>query len=213
MTSAWGRKIAAFVLFIIAGVAAFPQSVTPPIAEFRGLKADGSFRIDNKTAEPMMVVLETKQFKVNEAGKAVYGPLPSTIRIDMGSSSFVIPPNDEHTVYYKATSTASPATFSIIPTMTPASRTKGIRVNFCIPHMIYLYQKAKLAKSDVKVAMEDGKIVIENASTKLGRVEFIHAGSEDLNGFPIYPGQTRSIAITANKATVHFEEGFKVDVR
>lgn len=212
MTSAWSRELAVSVL-LIGGVMGFSQTVTPPIAEFRGFKAEESFRIDNKTSQPMIVTLEVKNFRVGEDGRVVYTPLPSTIHVGLGSSSFVIPPNDNHTVYYKAVSTVSPASFSIVPTMTPMNQTKGVRVNFCIPYMIYLYQKAKLVKSDVKVAMRDNKVIIENTSAKLGRVQFIHVGSEDLNGFPIYPGQTREIAIAGDKATVHFEEGFKIEAR
>ncbi len=213
MTDTWGRKLAALVLFLMGGVMGFSQTVTPPLAEFRGFKAEESFRIDNKTSQPMLVVLEVKSFTVDEAGEVVYSPIPSTVHVALGSSSFVIPPNDNHIVYYKAVATVSPASFSIVPTMTPMTQTKGVRVNFRIPYMIYLYQKAKLAKSDVKVTLKGGKVVIENTSSKLGRVEFIHVGSEDLKGFPIYPGQTREIAITGDKATVHFQEGFKIEAR
>jgi hypothetical protein len=211
MTSA--RSEFACLVLLFGGVMGFAQTITPPIAEFRGFKAEDSFRIDNKTSQPMLVVLEVKGFTVNEAGKVVYSPRPSTIHVDIGASSFVIPPNDNHTVYYKAVSTESPASFSILPTMTPMSQSKGVRMNFCMPYMIYLYQKAKLAKSDVRVAIKDSKVVIANTSNKLGRVEFIHAASEDLPGFPIYPGQTRELAIAGDKATVHFEEGFKLEAR
>jgi hypothetical protein len=210
---AGARSRFACLVLLFGGVMGFSQTITPPIAEFRGFKAEDSFRIDNKTSQPMLVVLEVKGFTVNGAGKVVYSPLPSTIRVEIGSSSFVIPPNDNHTVYYKAVSTASPASFSILPTMTPMSQAKGVRVNFCMPHMIYLYQKAKLAKSDVKVALANGKVVIENTSNKLGRVQYIHAGSQDLQGFPLYPGQTRELAITGDKATVHFDEGFQLQAR
>jgi len=207
------RSRFACLVLLVGGVMGYSQTITPPIAEFRGFKAEDSFRVDNKTGQPMLVLLEVKGFTVNDAGKVVYSPLPSTIHVDIGASSFVIPPNDNHTVYYKAVSTESPASFSILPTMPPVTQSKGVRMNFCIPHMVYLYQKSKLAKSDVRVAIKDSKVVIENTSKKLGRVEFVHAGSEDLQGFPIYPGQTRELAITGTKATVHFEEGFKLEAR
>ncbi len=211
MISARSRFVC--LVLLVGGVMGYSQTITPPIAEFRGFKAEDSFRVDNKTGQPMLVLLVVKGFTVNDAGKVVYSQLPSTIHVDIGASSFVIPPNDNHTVYYKAVSTESPASFSILPTMTPVTQSKGVRMNFCIPHMVYLYQKSKLAKSDVRVAIKDSKVVIENTSKKLGRVEFVHAGSEDLQGFPIYPGQTRELAITGNKATVHFEEGFKLEAR
>lgn len=207
------RSKLACLALLFGGVMGFGQTITPPIAEFRGFKAEDSFRIDNKTSQPMLVVLEVKGFTVNDAGKVIYSRLPSTMRVDIGASSFVIPPNDSHTVYYKAIATESPASFSILPTMTPMIQSKGVRMNFCIPHMVYLYQKAKLAKSDISVAIRERKVVIENTSKKLGRVESIHAGPDELEGFPIYPGQTRELAIKSDKATVHFEDGFKLEAR
>lgn len=200
------------VVLSIGGVAA-AQTVTPPIAEFRGFKAEGVFAITNTFDQPLSVTVETKAFRVEESGKVVYSPLPASLHVEIGSSSFIIAPHDTHNVYYKAVSTRSPASFSVIPTMTPMNKQKGIKVNFCIPHMIYLYQKVKLRKTDVEVGLKSGKLVIVNRSEKLGRVEFIHSGSDDLHGFPIYPGQTREVAVTGNQASVHFEEGFKIDVR
>jgi hypothetical protein len=188
------------------------QAVTPPVAEFRGLKAEGSFQIDNSTDTAMAVELAVKTFKVADDGKVVYSPLESNVRVDIGASSFVIPPHDSHSVYYKAKASTSPSSFSIVPTMTPMNRVDGVRVNFRIPHMIYLYQKPKLAKSDVQVTLLDRHVRIVNTSEKLGRVQFIHVGSDDLSGFPIYPGQTREIEVAGDKVTVHFD-GFKVELR
>jgi hypothetical protein len=200
-------------LALLAGEGmALAQAVTPPVAEFRGLKAEGSFRIDNSSDAPMSVELAVKNFRVGDDGKVVYTPLDSTVRVDIGASSFVIPPHDYRTVYYKAKATTSPASFSIVPTMTPMSKVNGVRVNFRIPHMIYVYQKPKLAKSDVQVTLVDRRIRIVNTSDKLGRVEFIQVGADDLSGFPIYPGQTRVIEVAGDKATVHFD-GFKVELR
>jgi hypothetical protein len=79
--------------------------------------------------------------------------------------------------------------------------------------MIYLYQKAKLAKSDLQVSLKGSTLTIKNLSEKLGRVEFIHNGNNDLDGFPIYPQQTREIPVTEAKTTVEFEEGFKIEAR
>ena len=196
--------------FLLGGGLALAQAISPPIAEYRGLKAEGSFRIENTTDQPMLVMLETKSFRVRDDGKVVYGLLQPQIRIDFGASSFSIRAHDSYTVYYKAVSTVSPVSFSIIPTMLPAERKTGVRVGYVFPHMVYLYQKAKLAKSDVQVSLKDGSIVIVNSSEKLGRVEFIHDGSTQLSGFPLYPGQTRQILVAGTKPVVNFEDGFKI---
>jgi hypothetical protein len=199
--------------FLLGGGLALAQAISPPIAEYRGLKAEGSFRIDNSTDTAMAVTLETKSFRVDEAGKLVYSPLHPQIHIDLGASSFSIRPHDSYTVYYKAISRISPVSFSIIPTMLPAEKKTGVRLGYVFPHMVYLYQKTKLTKSDVQVTLKDGKVVIVNNSEKLGRVEFIHDGSTELSGFPLYPGQTRQIPVAGANPVVNFEDGFKVEAR
>jgi len=97
--------------------------------------------------------------------------------------------------------------------MLPAEKKTGVRLGYVFPHMIYLYQKTKLTKSDVQVGLKDGKVVIVNNSEKLGRVEFIHDGSTELSGFPLYPGQTRQILVAGANPVVNFEDGFKVEAR
>jgi hypothetical protein len=196
--------------FLLGGEMALAQAISPPVAEYRGLKAEGSFRIENTTDQAMVVMLETKSFRVDDLGKPVYRPLQSQVHIDFGASSFSIQPHDNYTVYYKAVSTISPVSFSIIPTMLPAEKKAGVRVGYVFPHMIYLYQKTKLTKSDVQVGLKDGKVVIVNSSEKLGRVEFIHDGSTKLSGFPLYPGQTRELVVASAKPVVNFEDGFKM---
>jgi hypothetical protein len=199
--------------FLLGGAMALAQAISPPIAEYRGLKAEGSFRIDNTTDQTLVVMLETKSFHVDDTGKVVYSPLHPQVHIDFGASSFSIRPHDSYTVYYKAVSKVSPLSFSIIPTMLPAEKKIGVRVGYVFPHMIYLYQKVKLTKSDVQVSLKDGKVTIANNSEKLGRVEFIHDGSTQLSGFPLYPGQVRQLVVTGSNPVVNFEDGFKVEAR
>jgi hypothetical protein len=206
-------KLVVCLGFLLGGALALAQAISPPIAEYRGLKAEGSFRIDNSTDMAMMVVLETKSFRVDDAGKLVYSPLHPQIHIDFGASSFSIRPHDSYTVYYKAVSRISPVSFSIIPTMLPAEKKTGVRIGYVFPHMVYLYQKTKLTKSDVQVSLKDGKVVIVNNSEKLGRVEFIHDGSTELSGFPLYPGQIRQIPVAGANPVVNFEDGFKEEAR
>ena len=206
-------KLVVCLGFLLGGAVALAQAISPPIAEYRGLKAEGSFRIDNSTDMAMMVLLETKSFRVDDTGKVVYSPLHPQIHIDFGASSFSIRPHDSYTVYYKAISKISPVSFSILPTMLPAEKKTGVRLGYVFPHMIYLYQKTKLTKSDVQVGLKDGKVVIVNNSEKLGRVEFIHDGSTELSGFPLYPGQIRQIPVAGANPVVNFEDGFKEEAR
>ena len=188
------------------------QSVAPPIAEYRGAKADGMFTIENGADYPMAVVLETKSFSVDDHGQVQYRKLDPGIEIKMGASSFVLGAHDSRMIFYKATCPSAPASISIVPTMTKAGAINGVRINFILPHMIYLYQKEKLQQSDIKVQLADGVLRIQNLSDKLGRVQGVQASKQDLGGFPLFPGQTRQVPMTGERARVTFEDGFKVDV-
>ena len=204
-------KIIGFLVLISAGARA--QGITPPIAEYRGDKVSGMFEIQNSTDYAMAVILGTKSFVVDENGVVRYSALDKNVRIKMGASSFVLRGHDRRMIFYKASFPAAPASFSIIATMTRAEAVEGVRVSFVFPHMIYVYQNDKLNKADIELRLAEGVLHIRNLSQKLGRVSAVQATKEDSGGFPIFPNQTRDVAAAgATRATVKFEDGFKVDV-
>lgn len=205
------KRLIWLAVFALGGTMA-AQSIAPPIAEYRGAKADGMFEIQNTSDYSMAVVLEARSFAVDDQGQVRYRPLDPGIQIKMGVSSFVLRPHDNRMIFYKATFPSVPASFSIIPTLTKAGVVTGVRINYILPHMIYVYQKEKFQRSDVKVQLLDGMLQIQNLSAKLGRVEAVQASKQDLGGFPLFPGQTRQIALSGEKASVTFEDGFKVNV-
>ena len=205
-------KLVVWLATLTLGGTMAAQSIAPPIAEYRNAKANGMFEIQNNADYPMAVVLETKSFEVDDRGQVRYRPLDPGIKIEMGASSFLLRAHDSRMIFYKATFVSTPASFSILPTMTKAGVLQGLRVNYILPHMIYVYQKEKFQRSDIKVELVDGVLRIQNLSSKLGRVEAVQAPKQDLGGFPLFPGQTREIALTADKASVTFEDGFKVNV-
>ena len=59
------------LLLAAAPTPAAAQSISPPISEYRGLKARGSFIVTNQTLFPLTVVLQPKGFKVTEDGDLV----------------------------------------------------------------------------------------------------------------------------------------------
>lgn len=197
------------------------QGIAPPVAEYRSLsKIDGSFEIHNDSDYAMAVFLEPKSFTVDDHGVVLFRALDPGIQIRMGSSSFVLRAHDSRTVFYKANFPSAPVSFSIITNVTKAQALKdvaqdavgvGIRINYVLPHMIYVYQKDKLAKSDIDLTLADGVLHVANLSQKLGRVETVHSSAGDLGGFPLYPGQTRLLPITGGKINVEFEDGFKLE--
>jgi hypothetical protein len=157
------------------------------------------------------VTLAVRSFKV-EDGKVSYSPLDQHLTVQLGSNSFNLRPHDGHTVYYKAVSTITPVSFSIIPTLTPIVHRPGVNLGYILPHMVYMYQKPTLNKSDVSIELTAGQLRVHNNSEKLGRVESIHGSKSDLNGFPLYPGQTWTFTVPDPKVTVVFKEGFKIDI-
>lgn len=207
------HKLLVCFAFLLAFGGTMPgQGIAPPLAEYRGgQKIDGSFEIQNNADFPMVTLLEAKSFAVDGRGQIAFRPLDAGISLRMGSSSFIVRPHDARIVFYKATFPSAPASFAIITTMTKAGAETGMRVNLVFPHLIYVYQKDKLAKAEVSLALADGVLSIHNLSQKLGRVQSVHSSHEDLGGFPLYPGQTREVPIKGSKVTVKFEDGFKAE--
>ena len=205
-------KLLICFLLSIGAASLWAQGIAPPIAEYRGSKVSGMFEIQNTTGDAMAVTLDTKNFVVDEHGQVHYSPLDKDIQIRMGSSSFIIQAHDKRMIFYKVSFPASPVSFSIITTMTKAEEQVGMRVKFVLPHMIYVYQKEKLHRSDVMLELSNGVLRIHNLSHKLGRVSDVIVAKEDVGGFPIYPDQIREVPTGATQAaSVKFEDGFSVD--
>ncbi len=200
-------------VLLIGATSLLGQGIAPPIAEYRGESASGMFEIQNTTSDPMAVILSTMSFTVDEQGHVQYSPLAPTTTIKMGASSFVLQPHDNRLIFYKASFPSSPTSFSIIATLTKVEAVdSGMRLSFVFPHMVYVYQKEKFGKDDIRLELVNGALHIHNLSKKLGRVESVQANAGQVaGGFPVYPGQTREVAVSgATKATVTFEDGFKV---
>jgi hypothetical protein len=103
-----------------------------------------------------------------------------------------------------------------------------MRINFVLPHVVYVYQKQKMKKDDLTARLvsegSDGKFIVEldNHSSKLGRVESVTVrGFEkpvETGGFPIFPGKKRQVVLDAGKAgssanvKVSFQDGFALEV-
>ncbi len=213
------------VIFVTMGEA---QTVAPPIAEYRN-KAQGMFELRNDGDVPLAAILEVQGFSVDEAGVLRYEPLDSHIKVELGGNSFVIPPHQSHYVFYKATSTSASAWFTVLSTLTKAATSHNqMRINFVLPHVVYLYQKQKFKKEDLSVHFSAGStpgqyvVEVENHSDKLGRVESVTGHgfekSVEAGGFPIFPGKKRQLVLdggtakSAPNVKVSFEDGFSLDV-
>lgn len=204
-------KVVVWMLMLTAGV--WAQGIAPPLAEYRGNKVDGMFEVQNSTNYAMAALIEIKSFRVDGKGQVHYGALDSNVQVSLGASSFIVRPHDRRMVFYKALVANPPSSFAIIATMTKAGSLPGMRLNFVLPHIVYVYQKEKLHRSDIRVEDSGGVVRIENTSKKLGRVTSVQGRGKKTGGFPLYPDQTREVAMTGDRITVRFEDGFKIDVK
>ena len=122
----------------------------------------------------------------------------------------MIPPHQTHYVFYKASTRNLPAWFIINNTLTQAKPVdQGVRINLILPHLVYVYQKERLRRGDVKVSVfpttEAGVYMVEfeNTSPKLGRIRGIQAKAifparREHGGFPLLPRETRHILLKAS---------------
>lgn len=219
--------IATILLVFMLAVSAVGQTVSPPIAEYRG-KASGMVELRNDGDFPLVAIMEVKGFTVDEKGVLTYTALDPKVDVQFGASSFVIPAHQSHFVFYKTKSELPSYWFAFLTTLTRANADKHqMKINFILPHVVYVYQKPKLKRADVNVTLlssEDGgmKLQIENRSQKLGRVQSVEThGFEKslmLGGVPIFPAKQRFVEFSPgqhnSKANVEvvFEDGFTITV-
>jgi hypothetical protein len=206
---------------------AFAQTLSPPIAEYRE-KVNGFLELRNDGNTPLAAILEVRGFSVDKDLDLRFGPIDPDVQVELGGSSFVIPPHQTHYVFYKVSARSLPAWFIINNTLTQAKPVdQGVRISFVLPHLVYVYQKRKLRKEDVLVrvfpAQKAGDYVVEfeNTSEKLGRIQSIHAKDfsreGEHGGFPLFPNETRRVVMTAGETSarsyfrVQFDDGFHVD--
>jgi len=223
------KKLALLLaICVFLGVTGVAQTVSPPVAEYRN-KANGMFELRNDGDTPLAAILEVHGFIVDEHGQILPQDLEPTLKVELGANSFVIPPHQSHYVFYKATTSAPQSWFSIQSTLTKAVSAPGqMRINFVLPHVVYIYQKQKLKKDDVTVQLnkgaKDGEFTLEiaNHSDKLSRVESVSGeGFEKTvqsGGFPVFPKKKRQVVLNGGSANadakvkVSFEDGFSVQV-
>ncbi len=213
---------------VAAAIPALSQTILPPIAEYRG-KGNGMVELRNDGDVALAVIVEVKGFTVDEEGRMAYLGLDPSVRVELGASSFVIPPRQSHMVFYKAQAPVTPFWFAILATFTKAVPTRNeMRVNIVLPHVVYVYQKHRLEKKDVQLALAasrpgEYRLELHNASPKASRVEAIEckgfAKPVELGGMPVFPAQTRFVQLDSGPASgsharckVSFEEGFSLEV-
>ena len=191
----------AFGAFVPATLPA--QTVSPPIAEYQE-RGRASFQLSNTTLFPLNVVLEVRGFRITEQGEMVDEPLDtSRVHVKLSVMSFRIAPRATYNVFYEAKADSAPAWFNILSAMTGARTENGINLRIILPHVVYLNQKAPLAREEVAIrafemdaARGKVRLQLENSGPHLGRVLSVTAsgsagGSSSGGGFPLLPNSRR----------------------
>ena len=204
------------------------QSISPPISEYRGVKARGSFVVTNQTLFPLTVVLQPKGFKVTEDGDLYDVPLDTTVvTLRLSALSFRLQPRQAYTVFYEAQADTVPYWFNVWSGITGSKTESGINLRIELPHVVYLYQKLKLSATDITIRSvryrpADRQIIVEfsNSSPRLGRVQSVVASadkvkSQEAAGFPLFPESIRRMrmpwadTLPPQKVEVRFD-GFRL---
>ena len=217
---------------MIVGIMAIPavaQTIIPPIAEYHK-RADGVVELRNDSVDPMAVIVEAKGFEVNENGGMRYTALAPSVKVEFGANSFIIPPHQSHLVFYKSESKQTPYWFAILSSFTKAKPVQGtFRVNMILPHIVYVYQKDRLKKKDIELALTPTdkpgiyRLAIKNLTGKAGRVQSVVCGDFEKKAYggaiPVFPDAMRYLWFDTGRpngakahCTVTFEQGFSLNV-
>lgn len=199
------KTILTALLGLAFAATAAAQTISPVIVEYRE-KAKGSFQIYNDTFVPMSVVLEAKSFSVDDEGSPTFRSLDPETSVELSATSFRIGPQQTYTVVYKAESSRLPTWFSIYATITGPQAPSGLKLVLELPHTVYLLTKKPLAREAVILHRADSLTAkhqiaaeIENRGAEFSRIREIEvvssSGKQQFAGFPLFPGQKRSLQI------------------
>ncbi len=213
------------VLFLT--IAAQAQTVSPVIVEYRE-KAKGQFQISNDSVVPLNVSLEPRSFSVDGEGHPTFRKLDAEIHVRLSTTSFRLGPKQTFVIFYDASSTRTPAWFTIYSTLTGPPNPTGLQLALELPHTVYLLTKKPLVREEVIVARaefqggQDAHVEaeIESRAKEFGRVQLVQvvseAGKKDYAGFPLFPGQRRAVSLewdqpgTPQRLVIKFEK-FQVE--
>lgn len=198
---------AATLLGTMLAVRAEAQTISPPVVEYTE-RASSSFQVTNNGLTPLVVVLDLRGFVVHENGALTDVPLDtSRIKVQLSEMSFRLPARGTRTIFYEAKADTAPAWFQVIATFTGARAANGLNLRVELPHVVYLNQRAELAREDVVVrsvthdrATKVVRVLLENTSGRLGRVTELNAlgGTVTVEGgaLPLFPRSKREVRLT-----------------
>jgi P pilus assembly chaperone PapD len=204
-TTAIRTASAALVAFILSALAP-AQTIRPVLMEYTAKVAKGSVELVNPGVIPLTVIMEPKSFTVAENGDISYRPLDKDIHIKMSATSFQIPPQQSHFVFYEASADALPAWFVLYADIGGYHKTdQGLNIRLDLPHTVYILPKHSVSKSDLvikQLALSPDKtklrFEVANTGPLFGRVLAAQlTGKEDVqgSGFPVFPNSKRIIEV------------------
>ena len=202
------NRVLCLTLFaIFCASMSLAQTVRPVISEYTAKVAKGSIELVNPSATPLTVIMEPKSFTVSSTGDIAYRPLDKNIQVKLSATSFQIPPQQSHFVFYEARADVLPVWFVIYADIGGYKKTsEGMNVRLDLPHTVYILPKQSASKSEIQVqslGLSDDKtrrrFSVTNSGPWFGRVlgsQLAGKGNSwQGSGFPVYPHGVRIVEV------------------
>jgi hypothetical protein len=187
------------ICFLLIAVPLRAQTISPPVVEYSGTKANDIFTIKNQSeTTPLLVTgLSAEDFTVDNLGNPTFTKLdPARIQVRLSETSARISPLGTHEFYVEARCLQpGPCWFSIYISIAQGRTANGVAVTLLLPHTIYLGQ-GSAKKKEVRVNfLNSNSFEIVNDGPGLDRpqVELWTSAGKSLSGIPIFPHYTRVV--------------------
>jgi hypothetical protein len=141
------KYLIALYIFLAFASGIFAQTMSPAVAEY-GKKANGSFKLQNNTLQPVAVVIEPFSFSVDKDGQH-FRKLDATVHLDLSQTSARLGPKEIHEFSYKVKCDVLPCTFSLLTGMIIGHTQDGLAVRVILPHVVYICEKQKDCRAGV----------------------------------------------------------------
>lgn len=145
------RKAIWILLLMVVAPPMWAQTVSPVISEY-GKRAEGQFTLTNNTFVPEAATVEALSFTADEHGTAAYRALDPGVTVQLSETSARLGPKASHTFQYRVTCAAMPCAVVLFSTLTGLQTVEGIKLNIHLPHSVYVCEKAKACRANMRRA-------------------------------------------------------------
>ncbi len=136
------RTLFSFLMLILtANILSAQTTISPVIAEGSGSKGKADIQIQNGGIKPIIILLEVSGFELDKSGAPHATVLPSTTKIDLSETSFIIGAKQQHSVSYTVMCPSGPCWGWVQVTTIFGKTTTGIAIRMILPQTFYFCPK------------------------------------------------------------------------